>query len=135
MNKMKEVAELLGVEIDEWFGIRESHDMLTVYECAITLDGVIVKDDLQSIGDYILHELLIGRYEIERNPFKPKYGDYYYSVAFDDFGKYVFKDRWRDAFTDYIQYNMGNCFKTKEEITDKVMERMIKKIKEKYENE
>lgn len=42
---------------------------------------------------------------------------------------------WDGADVDYMRYAFRNCFRTKEEITEEVMGKIVNEIKSKYENE
>lgn len=58
-NKMKEVAQLLGVELGEEFKIKGTN-----YICRIEKDGLLVLNALTLIN--VLVRLLTGEYEIEK---------------------------------------------------------------------
>lgn len=126
MNKMKEVAKLLGVELGEEFIIEGCCNNPYKFE----VNGLF---DCSSIGCPIhLLCLLQGDYEIVKIPFKPKKGDVYwiYSTLLKRVDNYL----WDGASSDYAYYKIGNCFRTKEEAETKGKELMEAIVKE-YENE
>lgn len=106
MNHMNGIAKMVGVEMDEEFKIAE-----TTYK--ITEDGVKVFGSFgwTSMGSAFF-EMLAGKFEITRSPWKPKYGEIYYII--DDNGS-VNEVAWRGDFYDTVFYRHGNCFRTKEE--------------------
>lgn len=58
-SKMKEVANILGIELGEKFKIKGTN-----YICRIEKDGLLVLNDLTLIN--VLIRLLTGEYEIEK---------------------------------------------------------------------
>lgn len=103
-NYMEEVANMLGVEMDQDF---ECNDVC--YKYRITDGG------LTSNGCYcaeILMMILNGELTIKRKPWKPKYSDIYYRVG--SIGN-ISKEQWYGDILDTLYYKIGNCYKTREE--------------------
>jgi len=124
MNKMKEVANMFGVELDEPFNIIRCDR--NPYK--FTLEGLI---DIDRNRCHIAqHDLLLGRLQIEKLPYKPKQGDKYYYVT--KAGKLDI-DTWEGYTIDYYTYNYGNCFRTEEEISIDDIDRIVKEMTGKYE--
>lgn len=114
MNKMKEVAHLLGVKLGEKFKITGYEGQLFYF----TDDGLICIADCDTYKYYYqpLVDLLLGEEKIERIPFKPQHGDFYWYLAHDDVTRVK---SWVDDAIDYALYNVGNCFRYSEEAEKK----------------
>ena len=105
MNKMTEVAKMLGVELEEKFNI----EGYAFNPCAITETNLIDADG--SIRDDMLVKLIAGFNTIKKLPFKPKRGDYYW--ACDEVG-HPMRYAWEGDLIDLRNYKLGNVYKTKE---------------------
>lgn len=104
-NHMKEIAEMLGVELNEEFYIKghPGSYCLTEYyglmkDCAVAHPTIFVS-------------LLTGGSEIVRKPWKPKDGDYYYYVGA---GGAIIGAEWRHGTAAVSLYKLGNCYRTEE---------------------
>ena len=130
MNYMPEVLKMLGVEVGEEFNVtnwcsnpykfNKNYELRTKYDSAVDPSN--------------LFNLLKGNYEIEKLPWKPKDGDDYYRVIIICRGADIIRTTWDNDSTDFYTYNAGNCFRTAEEITGGIKERILREMKEKYEN-
>lgn len=111
MNVMSEVAGLLGLLIDEEFMVDEK-----IY--IIDEDGLWIKENNQWRTSNDLENLLTGRKEFVKLPWKPKKGDGYYT--FEIFrGKWVVRSLWwTGAPCNYALLDKGWVFRTKEEAED-----------------
>lgn len=111
MNVMSEVAGLLGLLIDEEFMVDEKIYM-------IDEDGLWIKENNQWRTSNDLENLLTGRKEFVKLPWKPKKGDGYYT--FEIFrGKWVVRSLWwTGAPCSYALLDKGWVFRTKEEAED-----------------
>lgn len=141
MNYMKDIAKLLGVGFDEEFYLKST---LNGKYCSSGKNKTTFK--LSDSGmqmkfvhnnnyewcsiDAILAEILTGSQEIVKKPWKPTKGERYW---------YVLSDRDVDDTTfdhysgyDLALYTLGNCFRTKEEITPEVLEETWKRCYGKY---
>ena len=99
-NYMEEVANMIGVEMDQDFECNE-----------ICYTLRIAKNGLKCGGRYsadILMMILDGELTIKHNPWKPKYGDMYYCVNSQGV---VVNEQWYDDFIDKVHYKLGNCYK------------------------
>lgn len=132
MNYMPNVLEMLGVEVGEKFkvnGLSGSPFKFTDDYCLLDKNGMGYNE--------LLIGLAHGMYEIEKIPWKPKEGEYYYYVdviglnAEAEIGRFT----WVFDGCDYLYYNSGNCFKTEKEITDEIKQRILQEMKGKYEND
>jgi len=114
-NKMKEVANLLGVELEEEFKIKSGCS-----EICATIDGekgLMVRCDFNSQFTkpvvITLTDILLGKYEVEKLPFRPKDGDCYWTYFEDN---YVIDHHqyWNEA-THHARLKCGMVFRNKEE--------------------
>lgn len=111
-NYMAEVAKMLGVEIGEEFTVPNKVATLKIS----AKDGLMYKfkdeGEWQS-GASDLQDLLIGEVEIVKLPWKPKNKEgYYYPNVYN---QEVFYDFWVGTTTNYAMYNLGMCYRTREE--------------------
>ena len=125
MNYMKQIAQMLGVELGEEFKIKDpkngeilniifEFDNSGLVRRAPRLEQIWMPD---SEG---LHQLLIGGFEIVKKPWKPSRGlRYYYVTPIKTLDHTVFDS---SSYWDVMAYTVGNCFRTKEEITPEVLE-------------
>lgn len=133
MNYYKQIAEMLGLELEQEFVITDldgkRKDTITY---KFTEDGLFSKaNDLSAKVTLILDLLLTGKYKAVPKPWKPKYGEQYWSYSVKSsqaccgmFGEYV---------KDYACWKLGNCFKTSEEARAKgkeIMEKIVKEYEE-----
>lgn len=103
MNYMKQVAEMLGVELNEEFKIdghegnfRLSENFGLVHEHRVSMPS-------------LLEKILTGRHKIIKMPWKPKCGDLYKHVnANGDICASV----WSNAVFDVAMFLVGNCYRT-----------------------
>lgn len=107
-NVMSEAAKLLGLLIDEEFMIDEK-----IY--IIDENGLWIKENNQWRASNDLENLLTGRKEFVKLPWKPKKGDAYYT--FEVFrGKWVVRSLWwTGAPCTYALLDKGWVFRTKAE--------------------
>lgn len=110
MNRIAEVAKLLGVEIGEEFEIDEYEG---IYR--ITNDGVKGRSGV--IHTMALNDLLTERAEIIKLPFRPKYNTVYHTISYNSF-----INKWDTSYTTFANTDfdlnriaLGNCYKTREE--------------------
>lgn len=109
---MKEVASLLGVELDEEFRIVNKDCVeLCNMPCRITTNGLIDKNSESRF--HALSKLLEGEYKIVKMPWKPKQNDIFFFVKPKD--RNVTSMYWGDSSFDNLLYLAGNCFKTRKE--------------------
>lgn len=128
MNYMPKVLEMLNLEVGEKFKIKGFNK--TKFE--FTNFGCLIDCEKLESNEVILSHILTGYYRIEKLPWKPKRGNVYYSIKAD--GETLCNE-WVCNSSDLYRYNAGNCFKTKEEITDEIKQRILKEMKGKYEND
>lgn len=101
-NKMKEVAQLLGVELGEEFKIKGIN-----YICRIEKDGLLVLNALTLIN--VLIRLLTGEYEIEKLVLDTIEKTYLENLLrpFKDKVEFIRKSKYKNKEYLYIQLNMN----------------------------
>ena len=132
MNYMEQIAQMLGVELDEEFYLEDITDggHYITYDNDKTVfrlsnSGILRKGKhianswIDSTHHYLLR-LLTGRYAIVKKPWKPQDNEEYYYIGAN---KSIFMFHF-DISSDWdlISYSCGNCFRTKEEITPQILE-------------
>lgn len=113
-NYMKEVAMLLGVELNKEFHIKEHKGKFRITENGVE-DFCDDGEEWQPSAVVSLQSILTGRYTIKRK-WKPNNGEMYY---FPDFGTASLGSClcWLGTETDKHLYNRGLVFQTIEEAT------------------
>lgn len=117
-NLIPEIAHMLGVEIWEEFKVVYKVGFEII--CNFTKEGVFVHEEGCS-GKHdkeLLTDIICGKAEIVKLPWKPKKGDGYYT--FEIFrGKWVVRSLWwTGAPCNYALLDKGWVFRTKEEAED-----------------
>ena len=132
MNYMPEVLEMLGLEVGEKFEIkRKDPSFATVTNVSFGENFTLTNKYGYKVTDGI-ELILTGEYEIEKLPWKPEKDDIYYFIT--ESGHVTTSQFFLRTF-DYNNYNYGNCFKTSEEITEEIKQRILSEMKGKYEND
>ena len=117
MNKMKEVAALLGVELNEEFKV----DCVTIDGEKYTMHFTLQEDGLHfqdGLADPLwLIDMLTGKVQVKKLPFKPKDREVYWTVTIGFDNKIKTKETcWlKGSIYEYLLYYNGLCFRTKEE--------------------
>lgn len=131
MNYMKDIAKLLGVEFDEEFYLKstlngkycssgKNKTTFKLSDSGMQMKFVHNNDYEWCSLDAILAEILTGSQEIVKKPWKPKENEEYYWV---DLKRRVVKGNFNCDYTwNVMRYQLGNCFRTEEEITPEVLE-------------
>jgi len=116
MNHMKQVADMLGVELGEKFKVSDHGDCLySLTDCGVS--GATAS---------LLVNILCGKFTIIKQPWKPEKGKRYWVLCGKDC--VLIETRWDDTFKDKMYYAIGNCYKTMEDaLADK--ENLIERIK------
>jgi len=100
-NYMRQVANMLSVEMNEDFKCEGSSCTYRVTENGLMCNGCYGADSLMMI--------LNGERIIKRAPWKPEDEDRFYSVAID--GQVIYK-YWDDCSSHKNYYKLGNCYRT-----------------------
>lgn len=130
MNYIKQVAKMLGVEVEEEFNILDGNKCLLGHApYKLTTGCGLVDNGGDRIGT-VLHAILRGEYTIQKLPWKPKVGERFYYV---EVGGSIIADKFDCFYASRMNlYKMGNCFRTMaeaEENREKIA-RMYDEIKE-----
>lgn len=123
-NYMPEVARMLGVEIDEEFDLLNEGGEVIDYSPYKFTSKVIVDCYDAEINSSVFFELLIGKYTIQKRPWRPKEGDVYWFIDADGFADWGYFCK--DSLGAICDLNMGNCFPTKEAAEAAVPEMLAK---------
>ena len=111
MNYMKDVAKILGVELEEEFKIKGFEP---IYK--ITNYGLVIKTDsnnwCEMSGDTFL-QLIRGDYVIRKLPWQPKKGDEYYYPG--EGLNNICRALWDNTVFGFAYKEAGMIFKTYEE--------------------
>lgn len=133
MNYYNQIAEMLGVELNEEFKLKADcmekpwNNLYRISENGFeykSIRGTWEDDDY-----YALSEILSGKKEIVKIHWKPKQDDkywYYYS------GDGAVCAIWKGSTWDLHSWKIGNCFRTEEEAWDKG-QKLMEQIKKEYE--
>lgn len=117
MNYMEKVAEMLGVEFGEIFRLfdtsRKEEETGVFW---INEDGMYKEypDGSKARIAFNWDYILTGGYEIVKLPWKPKDGDHYWYVEYDE-GCALCRTTWSDSSYDLALYKLGKLYRTKAE--------------------
>lgn len=122
MNYYKQVAKMLGIELNEEFDI----NYMLSYRYMLTEDGLKFKDKSSDMwlgySSPVLSKLLRGDYSIVKIPWKPSYTQKYYVYSIGH--KKALGTNWLGVTEDLLYWKLGNCFRTREEAETKGKEIM-----------
>lgn len=131
MNYYKKIAEMLGVELNEEFSLKNNDDEILSSNYKITAsDGLLFKWGNNWGRSNRIIEIISGRLTIVKLPWKPKKGEEYwhYSEAWDE----GIPCKWEGGWFDLLLWKEGCCFKTKKE-ADTKGKAIVEQIKKEYE--
>lgn len=130
MNYYKQIAEMLGLELEQEFVITDldgkRKDTITY---KFTEDGLFTNNISVKVT-LTLDLLLSGKCKAVPKPWKPKKGDEYWRCSSKCS---VSSTIWLDDVIDICGWKSGNCFRTKEEAETKgkeIMEKLVKEYEE-----
>jgi hypothetical protein len=135
-NLIPQIAQMLGVELGEEFKVVHKVVYKTGFEiiCNFTKEGVFVHEEGCS-GKYdkeLLADIICGKAEIVKLPWKPKKGDGYYT--FEIFrGKWVVRSLWwAEVPCNYALLDKGWVYRTKAE-AESALPKVAKEMGVEYE--
>lgn len=113
-NLILEIARMLGVELGEEFKVVYKTRFEII--CNFTMAGLFVhKGDSGKYEKELLADIICGKAEIVKLPWKPKKGDVFYSFDFT-YGKWGVKpDMWAGAPCDYALLGESWVYRTRAE--------------------
>ncbi len=119
-NYMKQVADMLGIYLDEEFYMQhvEENKVPTYAYYKLTYNGLYECINNEWEYCYALPSLLRGEYRIIEKPFVPKTGDEYYYISFDEYSVDVVGARYYNAECDCIRTKAGIVYSTYKECKD-----------------
>ena len=135
-NHMAEVAQMLGVELEEVFKVTDDdsgkyHNYYKFTEKkGIEVSEDNVKWEADTAGTLVLKWLLIGVARIIKLPWRPSYGDTYYMPTVTSIDKYI-KLFWTGSKNDEDSYQQGLVLRTKKEAV-KLAEDMLDVARKKF---
>lgn len=131
MNYYEQIAEMLGVKLDEEF----KTSITEAYVYKITEGGLRRRchTDSEWFGSppVTLTNLLRGDFSVVKLPWKPKTGERYWVC--NPFQTTAQPSIWLPDTDDFCRWKAGNCFRTSEEAETKgkeIMEAIQKEFKE-----
>ena len=134
MNKWKEFAEMLGLELEQDFVLTDvDGNRKDKYTYKITEDGLLYKSptfnwSISSLGT--IGNLLNGDYKALPKTWKPEKGDIFWSYLYGL--ERANSTKWDCGTYDLLLWKAGNCFKTREEAEAKGKE-IMEQIQKEYE--
>ena len=141
MNNMWEtIADMLNVKTGQEFYLRDKHGVDKTNTYRITPEkGMEQKIGLNSWREVPLSVFnALAKKDISAYAeFKPEYGDDYFFFSVDTISKPVqlklYCMQWRDYFSDFYNYSIGNVFrKEKEAATEENVKRILDTYKKEY---
>ena len=135
-NHMAEVAQMLGVELEEVFKVTDDdsgkyHNYYKFTEKkGIEVSEDNVKWEADTAGTLVLKWLLIGVARIIKLPWRPSRGDVYYMPSVTSIGKYI-KLFWTGSRNDEGSYQQGLVLKTEKEAVE-LAEEMLDVARKKF---
>ena len=116
-NLIPEIAKMLGVELGEVFKIKGEDELTYRFDSdglKLTHDSGIELAKISANVAFV--DLVNGKDEIVKLPWKPKFGDRYFGV-FEFNGKLQIcrYDIWRGTIAEEAQYRYGWVYRTREE--------------------
>ena len=135
MTYWKQFAEMLGLELEQEFrlvnpdGTKVDNDLYKIRE-----DGLFYKKRKDGVWlsepSTTLSSLLQGLCKVVTKPWKPKYGEQYWSYSTKINGTCC--NTFWELIEDYAMWKSGNCFNNNEEAETKGKE-IMEQLKKEYE--
>lgn len=134
MNYYKQIAEMLGVKLEEEFKLKPScleKPWNSLYR--FSTDGL---ENKYSDGAWVkcekgaIDQILIGQTEVIKIPWKPKKGEAYWHYS-KGWEQATFR-KWEGTLDDLCTWKCGSCFRTEEEANTKGKE-IMEAIQKEYE--
>ena len=135
-NHMAEVAQMLGVKLEEVFKVTDDdsgkyHNYYKFTEKkGIEVSEDNVKWEADTAGTLALKWLLIGYARIIKLPWRPSRGDVYYIPSVTSIGKYI-KIFWIGSKNDEDFYQQGLVLRTEKEAIE-LAEEMLDVARKKF---
>ena len=118
MSYLKEVVEkVLPVAIGEEFNIILDNGEYSIHNPVKFSETDLVHNDGGILNNYI-STLITGEYKIEKIPFQPKVGEYYWTYACCGLRINIMQLTWCNDYFDKERKLLGIVFKTEQEAKD-----------------
>ena len=118
MNKMKEVAKALGYEVGEEFNLIFTDGKYSRYNPFKFTETDLV-DTFGGVFTNYIGRIITGEYKIEKIPFKPKVGEYYFTYTdCGDLQITIVLCIWKSDYYDKERKLLGIVFRTEQEAKD-----------------
>ena len=132
MNYYKQVAEMLGVELNEEFSLKHKDGELLSKKYRISpIAGLLLKIGGEWQQSGYIGEIISGNLTIVKLQWKPKEDEFYY--FYSPYCGITYQEKWMNTSCDYCMWKIGNCFRTREEASKKgkeIMETIEKEYRE-----
>lgn len=129
MNYFKQVAEMLGVELNEKFMLKDKDNEFLPRAYKFTDEGLFYEFCETWERSCNFMNIIRGYLTVVKSHWKPKYEDKCYF-----YGKGRAMDTvWIGTACDYARWKVGNCFRTEQEAETKgkeIMEQIEKEFRE-----
>lgn len=123
MNYYNQIAEMLGVELEEEFSLKaKDGEVLSNKYRISSVAGLLVRCDDEWHKSGYLDEIIRGKLTVVKLPWKPKTDEFYY--YYSPYAGITYQERWLNTSADYCMWKLGNCFRTREEAVVKGKEIM-----------
>ena len=131
MNYYKQIAEMLGVELEEEFSVKNCKtNELNISRYKMTQEGIMYSVGREKWGrSSLLMSIINGSYSVVKLPWKPKDDELYY--YYSPYAGITCQQIWDNTASDYCMWKLGNCFRTKAEAQTKGKE-IMEKIEKEY---
>ena len=137
MNKWKEFAEILELELEQEFVLTDvDGKRKDIFTYKITEDGFLSKPpesidwSVMPICTFTIVNLLSGNIKAVTKPLKPEKGERFWAYLYGL--ERANSTRWDCGTYDLLLWKSGNCFKTEKEAATKGKE-IMEQIKKEYE--
>lgn len=139
-NGWSKIVRMLGIKLNQKFYLADKHGIDKNHSYVITeKDGIMVEAEggFKQAPVEIINGLINGSISIYTD-FKPAFGELYhflmvFPVADDDYTLSIESMPWRNCFSDFLNYSIGNVFRTAEEANmDVNVNNVMKKYREMY---
>ena len=139
MNKWKEFAEILELELEQEFVLTDvDGNKKDQFTYKITEDGFLSKPpesvdwSVMPICTFTIVNLLSGNIKAVTKPWKPEKGERFWAYLYGL--ERANSTRWDCGTYDLLLWKAGNCFKTEKEAETKGKE-IMEQIQKEYEEE